>query len=99
MVRKVALTAEALAQQTSIVVLLEAEGAVVDGQGAVPQRRAQQGANSLVRRLCGTTRRRREGENFARGSSLKVNARVGKHVLKRSRALCAVTTGTETLPA
>lgn len=59
MVRKVALTAEALAQQTSIVVLLEAEGAVVDGQGAVLQRRAQQGANSLVRRLCGTTRRRR----------------------------------------
>lgn len=59
MVRKVALTAEALAQQTSIVVLLEAEGAVVDGQGAVLQRWAQQGANSLVRRLCGTTRRRR----------------------------------------
>lgn len=53
---KLALTAEALAQQTSIDVLLEAEGAVVDGQGAVFQRRAQQGANSLVRGLCGTTR-------------------------------------------
>lgn len=54
--RRAALTAEALAQQTSVVVLLEAEGAVVDGQGAVFQRRAQQGANGLIRRLCGTTR-------------------------------------------
>lgn len=50
------LTAEALAQQTSVVVLLEAEGAVVDGQGAVFQRGAQQGAHGLIRRLCGTTR-------------------------------------------
>lgn len=57
MVRGAALTAEALAQQTSIVVLLEAKGAVVDGQGAVFQQWAQQGANSLIRRLCGTTRR------------------------------------------
>lgn len=57
MMRKAALTAEALAQQTSIVVLLEAEGAVVDGQGAVFQGRAQQGAYGLIRRLCGTTRR------------------------------------------
>lgn len=56
MMRKAALTAEALAQQTSVGVLLEAEGTVVDGQGAVFQRRAQQGANSLIRRLCGTAR-------------------------------------------
>lgn len=92
------LTAEALAQQASAVVLLEAEGAVVDGQGAVLQRRAQQGAHSLVRRLCRTTRPT-EGENFARGSSLEVDTGVGKHVRKGSRAPCAVTKGTKAIPA
>lgn len=45
------LTIETLAEQTSIFVLLEAVGAVIPGQGAVFQRRAQHGANGFIRRL------------------------------------------------
>lgn len=41
-----------------------------------------------------------EGENLARRWSPKVSARVGRHVLKHSRALCAaVTKGTRAIQA
>lgn len=45
------LTAEALAEQAAVVVLVEAVGAVVCRQGAVFQRRAAQGAHRFIRRL------------------------------------------------
>lgn len=45
------LTAEALAEQTPVLVLLEAVGAVVGRQGAVFQRRAEHGAHRFIRRL------------------------------------------------
>lgn len=45
------LTAEALAEQTPAVVLLEAVGAVVSRQGAVFQQRAEHGAHRFIRRL------------------------------------------------
>lgn len=45
------LTAEALAEQTPILVLLEAVRAVDTRQGAVVHGRAQQGAHGFIRRL------------------------------------------------
>lgn len=45
------LTAEALAEQTPILVLLEAVRAVDTRQGAVVHGRAQHGANGFIRRL------------------------------------------------
>lgn len=45
------LTAEALAEQTPVLVLLEAVGAVVSGQGAVVERRAEHGAHRFIGRL------------------------------------------------
>lgn len=59
------LTTEALAEQTSIFVLLEAIGAVIPRQGAVFQGRTQQGANRLIRRLW-RTKRWMLGKNSAR---------------------------------
>lgn len=45
------LTAEAVAEQTPVLVLLEAVGAVVRRQGAVVQWRAEHGAHRFIRRL------------------------------------------------
>lgn len=45
------LTAEALAEQTPVLVLLEAVRAVDTGQGAVVHGRAQQGAHGFIGRL------------------------------------------------
>lgn len=50
------LTAEALAEQAAVLVLLEAVGAVVGRQGAVFQGGAEHGAHRLIGRLCRTER-------------------------------------------
>lgn len=45
------LTAETLAEQASVLVLLEAIGTFIPRQGAVFQGRTQQGADRFIRRL------------------------------------------------